>query len=246
MQKWFDSPPGSMFLDWEQTCFDACVADLFGYHALQLGQPGVQGLRTNRMPHQWLAVEVLTQCDNRGVNLLTDFSALPFPESSLDLVLLPHTLELHPHPHETLREVERVLLPEGRVVVCGINPISLWGLHEFRTRWYRRAGLSQAYLPPANNYIHPWRLRDWLRLLGFEIEVFQMGCWRPAVRTERWLSRFAWMDRLGSRWWPILGASYFVVAVKRLRGMRLLDPGWKPVGGKVATSVPVARRSGKH
>ena len=38
---------------------DEAVADIFGYHALQLGVPALDGLRANRMPHQWLATETL-------------------------------------------------------------------------------------------------------------------------------------------------------------------------------------------
>ena len=50
-------PAGRYLLDWEQTALDRVVTDLFGFHALQLGLPSLQGLRTNRMPHRWLAVE---------------------------------------------------------------------------------------------------------------------------------------------------------------------------------------------
>lgn len=246
MQNWFDTPPGSIMLDWEQQSFDATVADLFGYHALQLGNPAVRGLRANRMPHRWLALETALGHSEPQPDLVSDFSALPFSAASLDLVLLPHTLEQHPRPHDTLREVERVLVPEGRVVVSGINPLSLWGLMGYRSRFYQRMGFGRPYLPAANEFIHPWRLRDWLRLLGFEVLSCHFGCGHPAMRSERWLQRFEWMDRVGRRWWPILGAGYFVVAVKRVRGMRLLEPGWKPVNGKAAASVPLARRSGDH
>lgn len=246
MQNWFDTPPGSILLSWEQQSFDSTVADLFGYHALQLGQSRVHGLRTNRMPHRWLALESASNQSNAQHDLMTDFSALPFSAASLDLVLLPHTLEQHPRPHDTLREVERVLVPEGRVVISGINPVSLWCLSEYRSRLYQRLGFGRPYLPAANEFIHPWRLRDWLRLLGFEVQACHFGCWHPAMRSERWLQRFEWLDKLGQRWWPILGGAYFVVAVKRVRGMRLLEPGWKPVNGKAAASVPVARRSGDH
>ena len=41
-------------------------------------------------------------------------------------------------------------------------------------------------------------------------------------RSQRWLDRFAWMDPVGDRWWPVLGGVYFIVAVKRVRGMRLV------------------------
>ena len=72
-------------------------------------------------------------------------------------------------------------------------------------------------------------------------------CWlrahRPAVRTDKWLQRTAWMDRAGARWWPIFGAVYFVVAAKRVRGVRLLGPAWKPRrAAATASPVPVPNR----
>jgi SAM-dependent methyltransferase len=134
--------------------------------------------------------------------LRADYAALPFPERSLDMVVLPHTLELNVDPHATLREVDRVLVPEGRVVICGLNPASLWGLRQRRAHLTRRLGIREPYLPDTGEFIGYWRMRDWLRLLGFEVESSRFGCYRPAVRSARWLARFEWMDRLGERWWP--------------------------------------------
>jgi hypothetical protein len=81
-------------------------------------------------------------------------------------------------------------------------------------------------------------LRDWLRLLSFEIAGGRFGCYRPAVESPAWLSRFARMDKAGDRWWPILGAVYFLVAVKRVRGMRLLGPVWKRAKTRAVAAVP--------
>ena len=172
----------------------------------------------------------------------TDFTALPFAPASLDLVTLPHTLELSLDPHATLREVERVLVPEGRVVLSCINPVSLWGLAQRRARLYQRLGGGRLYLPEAGEFIGYWRLRDWLRLLGFEVESVRFGCYRPAVRGQRALDRMAWMERLGDRWWPILGAAYFIVAIKRVHGMRLLSPSWKSVPVRSGSQVPLPNR----
>ncbi len=119
---------------------------------------------------------------------------MPFAANSLDLVVLPHTLELHADPHATLREVERVLVPEGRVVICGINPVSLWGLRQRRAHLYRRLGWGSLYLPQEGEFIGYWRMRDWLRLLSFEVESGPFGCYRPAVCDADWLERFQWMD----------------------------------------------------
>jgi hypothetical protein len=78
------------------------------------------------------------------------------------------------------------------------------------------------------------------------VEKGEFGCYRPALRSEKWLQRYEWMDRVGARWWPIFGATYFLVAVKRVRGMRLLEPGWKPKQVLVGKSVSVASSTQGH
>ncbi len=245
MHDWLQTPAGRYLLDWERAQLDACVADIFGYHALQLGVPELDGLCANRMPHRWVATQAMDAPQDLPVAaaVLCDFSALPFPAASLDLVLLPHTLEFSIDPHATLREVERVLVPEGRVVICGFNPTSLWGLAQRRGHLYRRLCFGRLFLPDGGEFLGYWRLRDWLRLLGFEVETGEFGCYRPGVTSERWLRRFEWMDRAGARWWPILGAAYFLVAVKRVRGVRLMEPAWKTAPASVRKSVSVANRS---
>jgi hypothetical protein len=58
-------------------------------------------------------------------------------------VVLPHALELARDPHHALREVERVLVPEGRVVISGFNPASLWGLRQRAGRMRRSMGFGR-------------------------------------------------------------------------------------------------------
>jgi SAM-dependent methyltransferase len=242
LRQWFETPPGRYLLEWERARFDEAVADIFGYHALQLGLPELDTLQANRMPHKWQATAAPPPEDGRAA-FATDFSALPFAESSLDLVTLPHTLEMHIDPHATLREVGRVLVPEGRVVISCLNPASLWGLRQRRARLYRRLGFGRLFLPDAGDFIGYWRLRDWLRLLGFEVESSQFGCYRPALYSEPWLNRYQWMDRAGERWWPIFGAAYSLVAVKRVRGMRLMGPAWKNANPLATAPVPLANKA---
>ncbi|MCE2880126.1 MAG: class I SAM-dependent methyltransferase [Comamonadaceae bacterium] len=257
LAQWFATDPGRYLLRWEQEQFDEALADVFGYHALQLGMPQLQAFRCNRMQHQWLATggdlaggEPTHQTIDpaNGVvphaSVMLHSACLPFSANSLDLVVLPHTLELSDDPHLALREVERVLVPEGRVVISGLNPASLWGLRQRRSRWLPGMGRGQRFLPGQGQAIGHWRLRDWLRLLGFEVESARFGGYRPALTTDRWLQRFAWMDRLGARWWPIFGAVYFVVAVKRVRGMRLIEPGWRTSARRSAAPATAAQQKG--
>ena len=228
MASWLDTPPGRYLLDCEQAWLDQAVADVFGFHALQLGLGQIDALRSNRMPQRWLAASGWAvgnpgAASEPAAALVCDFDALPFANQSLDLVLLPHALELARDPHDTLREVERVLRPEGRVVITGFNPGSLWGLRQRAGHLRQKLGLGgQLYLPAEGEFIGYRRVRDWLRLLGFEVEQGRFGCWRPPLRSQAWLDRMAWMDRVGEQAWPVLGAVYMVCAVKRVRGMRLV------------------------
>jgi SAM-dependent methyltransferase len=231
LHDWLQTPAGQYLLNWEQSQFDHAVADVFGFHALQLGLPQLNALQANRMPHRWLGSDALPLTDVSAVVdrdvLLTNYEALPFPDNSLDLLVLPHTLEMSFDPHATLREVERVLVPEGRVVVCGFNPTSLWGMSH---RWGKG-------LPEMGDFIGHWRLRDWLRLLSFDVQSTRLGCYRPPMKSERWLQRYDWMDMAGQKWWPIFGAAYCVVAIKRVRGTRLLSPVWKRAKARNASAV---------
>jgi SAM-dependent methyltransferase len=260
LAQWLQSPPGRYLLAWEQAQLDRAVTDAFGYHALQLGLPELEGLRANRMPHRWVASDSLREpailslppVDGALSTLLPmppfnalhcDFDALPFPSQSLDLVVLPHTLELTRDPHDTLREVERVLVPEGRVVIVGFNPTSLWGLRQRAGHLRQRMGLGgPLYLPGEGEFMAYRRVRDWLRLLGFEVERGRFGCWRLPLRSERGLSRMAWLESAGARGWPVLGAVYMVEAVKRVRGMRLVGLARRSKLARQAAPAAAARR----
>jgi len=227
---------------------DLAVVDVFGYHALQLGLLEIDALRDNRMPHRWRMADAAGSAGTAGcarAQLCGEFDALPIQSASIDLVVLPHTLELSRDPHATLREVERVLVPEGRVVITGLNPASLWGLRQRAGHARRGLGFGRQqplYLPASGEFIGYRRLRDWLRLLNFEVHAGQFGCWRPPLKSAQWLQRWDWMEPLGDRWWPVLGAVYQVEAVKRVRGMRLVGK-FQPQRRKAVVAAPaVARR----
>lgn len=248
MSDWLKTPAGRYLLAWEQQHLDLAVADIFGFHALQIGLPELDALRANRMPHRWVLNNTWPPSVDApaAAALYGNFDALPFDGQSLDLVVLPHSLELARDAHHALREVERVLRPEGRVVILGFNPASLWGLRQRMGHLRRGVGLGRSrhlFLPSTGDFIGYRRLRDWLRLLSFEVETGRFGCYAPPAGSQKWLSRFEWAERAGDRWWPVFGAVYALTAVKRVRGMRLVglvrDARAKP---KKAPAVVAQRR----
>ncbi len=191
---WLETPQGRYVLDWEQAKHDQLVADIFGFNAVQIGLPQLDFLRANRMPFRFSC------CDQGGCRGAgrSAASAVRRPTASISSCCRT-SLEFDANPHQILREVERVLVPEGSVVITGFNPFSLWGVR----RWLARRNGPP---PWQGRYISVPRLKDWFALLGFETRAAPSAATRRPSRQEKWLRRWSFMDAAGDRWWPIAGA----------------------------------------
>jgi SAM-dependent methyltransferase len=223
LNEWFASEQANYVLKHEQDYFDHTVSDIFGFNAMQMGLPEHDFLRNSRMPLRFTAGNQ----PSNTVRVCCD--ELPFDSGSLDLVVLPHVLEFAASPHQIIREVERVLRPEGNLIISGFNPFSLWGLR-------RAMGRKQGY-PWRGRFIRLPRLKDWLALLGFEVAGGRFAAYAPPLNQAKWLERFAFMEKAGDRWWAVSGGVYFLHAIKRVHGMRLIEPKWK--NGLVSKLLPV-------
>jgi len=231
---WYGTEQGRYVLHWEQTQIDVAVTDVFGFHALQLGLPAFDFLRESRIPLR-LVTALTAQTPSQPPHLLCETQALPLTSQSMDLVLLPHVLEFSTQPHAILREAERVLRPEGQIVITGFNPLSLWGLR-------RALPSAQSQMPFQGQFIGLHRLKDWLTLLGLELNGGRFGCYAPPFANATWLRRAAFMEKAGDRWWPIAGAVYAVRAIKRVVGARMVTPAWRQRRAAAPGLVQVARR----
>ncbi|PRC91085.1 class I SAM-dependent methyltransferase [Solimicrobium silvestre] len=237
LDAWLKQPSGIYVRAWEQTVLDKLTADIFGFNAVQIGLPQIDCLAASRMPNKWLANDTLLPNSPNKIALLHDFEDLPFDTQSLDLIVLPHVLEFAAEPHQILREVERVLIPEGRLIICGFNGASLWGARQTVGRFSGRY-----FLPKSAEFISLLRLKDWLKLLNMEVDRGHFGCYAPPLDNQKWLQRFHFMEPAGERWWPYLGAAYIVQAIKRVKGMHLIGPAWKNKRLLVPNAVPVTNR----
>ncbi|MGE5470853.1 MAG: class I SAM-dependent methyltransferase [Bacteroidota bacterium] len=226
--RWLESAQGHYVLDWEQAMFDQAVADVFGFNALQIGLPQFDFLRTNRIPLRQKAGPT------GPVDVRCDFTALPFAGQSIDLVVLPHVLEFSSDPHQILREIERVLIPEGQVIITGFNPLSLWGVRNYLDR--------RGAFPWNGNYLTATRLKDWLKLLDFEVDRGSFGCYAPPFDHAQWLRRWHFMESAGRRWWGFSGGVYQLRAIKRIHGMRLITPNWQKKMLRAKGLRPIAQK----
>jgi SAM-dependent methyltransferase len=210
---WFATPLGRYLLAREQAYFDQTVADIFGFHALQIGLPDAPFLAQSRIPSRW------TLDYDPPADIIADPHGLPFGENAVDLIVMPHALEFTDDPHLMLREAYRVIRPEGQIVIAGFNPFSLYGAKRY---------FGRAQTPPWNgSFIGLYRVKDWLTLLGFDVVGGRLDAYAPPFANEKWLHRFGFFEPTGDRWWPIAGGVYYLRATKRVIGMRVITPAWQ-------------------
>ena len=161
---------------------------------------------------------------------------LPVASDSVDVLILPHTLDFSGRQHEILREVHRVLRSDGHLIVLGFKPGGLWGLRRL---------IPGAGLPPhTSNLIGDRRLSDWLKLLDLNIHGLTRYFFKWPITGTVVSASGAWEQR-GRRWWPELAACYVLAAQKRLYTLTPLKQPWrsrpKVVGGLVEPTTRVSR-----
>ena len=231
LQDWFETPLGQYLLEKEQAYLNDVTPDIFGFHAVQLGLSGTDLLRESRIAHR-VRVAALGTPD-----LYAKCDELPFATQSIDLVLLPHVLEFAAQPHGILREVDRIMMPEGRLVIMGFNPWSLWGLRS-------AVGPSRSAVPWNGRFVSLLRVKDWLALLGFDVSAGRLTAYAPPFDNEVLRRRLRFMEPAGDRWWAVGGAVYMLQAIKRVRGMRLITPAWQEKSAREKALVAAAKRQG--
>lgn len=236
---WLETPLGQRCLRAERRLVRQALEHAFGEQFLQIGLWGAADSFS-----RYARTQRATLLDWRslaGVRMLSDTHALAVATASVDAVLLPHTLELAPSPHALLREVDRIVRADGRIVVLSFNPNGLWGIRQV---------LSERGYPPGHRRpMLESRLRDWLKLLSFEVTHRQRYCHTlplERVRRVEAVPRGDW----AARWIPILAGGYLLSARKRVHPMTLVRPRWRRrrlnvAGGlvKPTTSATGVRRS---
>jgi SAM-dependent methyltransferase len=239
LREWYENRPGHWLQDEEQQVLDTVLPDLFGYHLLQVGLSNRSDcMRASRIPHhlimdvdlsqtEWPVPE-LVDTSQRPTRVQGTAEALPFASDSLDVLLLPHTLEFTSTPHEVLREADRVLIPEGHVVILGFNPWGLWMFWRMVLSWRGRP-------PWCGRFLRAARLRDWLQLLGFDIVDNHSYFFRPPLRQDAIMTKLRFLEAVGRRIWPIFGGAYVLVAKKRVATLTPVRPRWRPRRSRLAS-----------
>src|SRR5690554_1842163 len=160
LQAWFASPLGRILAQTEKRLLEQHLDRFAGWNLLQVGAFGSDGgiLKANTS-RQWL----LSSEAAPDAHCVAEPERLPFQADTMDLVVLVHSLEFSDNPHRVLREAERVLAPNGHILILTFNAVSLWGLAHVMP-WIKRRGA-----PWNGEYFSARRVRDWLTLLDLKV-----------------------------------------------------------------------------
>ncbi len=169
--------------------------------------------------------------------VIGDWEGLPLGRNSVDLIVLQHTLDFSIDPRQVLREAVEVLSSEGWIVICGFNPLGLWGMS-------RVIFQSSGKMPWSARFLRPTRVQDWLALLGAQIMGGSFFFYRPPVTSLRLLQKLNALEHVGRRWWPTLSGAYVIVGQKRQMATRSIRQNFRATGTQATRAFhPMKTRS---
>jgi len=218
LRQFYSGAVGQRMLPEIERYLSRCLPDLFGFHALQIGviAPGADFFEPSRIRHRALMDRDAANADFCGLS-----GSLPIRSESVDFVFLAHSLDYAVDPYQVLREVERVLVKDGHVLILGFNPLSFYGLWKLFRGWKGR-------MPWCGRFYLATRVGDWLSLLGFEpLDRSYIG-FRPPVRRASVSDRLVFLDRLGPRYLRYFGGAYLLLAKKYVAPITPIRPRWRP------------------
>jgi len=177
----------------EQNALGHFLEKMFGYYLLQMGGPQqIDYLAGSPIKNKIYYAPTL-DCNKDFVCISGDYASLPFMPNSVDVIIIPHTLENTTQPQQILQEAYHALIPEGYLVIVGFNPISLHGL-------------VQLFKSTDHKLINISKLNNWLLQMGFVINETKL------------LKHALLNEGIGHILWPGRDI-YIVVAQKKTVGL---------------------------
>ncbi|MGB4246509.1 MAG: methyltransferase domain-containing protein [Pseudohongiellaceae bacterium] len=232
MAEWLQTPLGQALLASEKQILEPLLARVFGYHILQLGCSNQSMLDESPVGHKILFVP--SQAAGSDAPIASN-EALPLMSESVDAVLVHHALDFTPDSYRLLREAARVVMPGGKLLIVGFNPLSTWGFRKL-FRWRND-------LPWNARFISSLRVSDWLKLLDFKIDKVEHGAYMLPFNHQKMVNSGGRLESLGRRFAPPAGAVYVIVACKQVMPVTLVMPRWPRIPRPVIVR-PVGETAG--
>jgi SAM-dependent methyltransferase len=234
-EDWLRSRMGRQLLALERALVAETLDEVFGAQLLQIGRWGaadafLAAARTQRT--------ALLDTGGGEVSFRSEPEHLAVATHCVDAVLLPHTLERSGDPHQILREVDRILISDGRLIILGFSPVGPLGLWRLASRGRYPAGVP--------HIVRLKRMREWLAVLGFDVLEERRYFYAVSPGGDGWPRYSAKLEQRGRRYWRRLSCAYMLHAQKRVLRVipigKVLRRRQAPVVGLVEPSTRSAAR----
>lgn len=231
---------GRQLLDAEASRFSTLLDRHFGKHAILLGVPHQYDLlKATKIPCHSLVTSFMGHKSEPGI-VEGDFHELPILTGSVDLVMLPHTMEFVDNPRQLLAEACRIIKPEGLIVISGFNPYSIWGLRKLISK-------HKKSIPWGLNFIHAHKIKSWLHLSDFAMEKNETILFSPPVNKPGVYQGLNFLEKIGSKCFPFWGGVYILVARAKVIPLTPIRLKWKQQlsGIRISSTISghIARQS---
>lgn len=214
---WYESELGQRLLTELESELEPVLSTSFGYYALQIGATSLAPRFQDhcRVRHYFTLSEIVGKA-----GIQANPRSLPVAADSVDLVVLIHGLSSADDPHAILREANRVLIPNGKLVIVDFNPLSAWGIR----RSFQVMGRNA---PWQGHYYSASRLRDWMRLLGLDQRQCRSFGYMLPIRKTAIARHFGWMEGILRRWVGFSGALNLLVYQKNITPLTPARHRWR-------------------
>jgi len=236
LKHWYRHPGGRLLHEQESRLLEPAIANLFGYFFVQLGCTSqMDWIKFSRVSEKLILddridpalVKSLSTDKNETHSvhwIKADLDYLPIAKESVDVMLLPHTLETVQDPYYILRQVDSMLMPEGHLVLTGFNPYACGIL---KNRFSKQGKAFR-----EANLVRSQRVIEWLEVLGYDIEKVKYSTISCFAGTTSDSGKLGWrllerLERALSRMGLQFGNVYCIVARKRVDAPRMVGLSWR-------------------
>ncbi len=234
LSDWYQVKHRQVLLAQIQTLFHHWLDGCFGYYAAEISllDQSKDWFHAKNIPMRFRFGAIRSL-------VVTDFENLPIDSESLDFIAVCHVLEFIENPHSLLREIDRVLIPEGKLLIISFNP---YGWQVVGKLFHRRARA-----PWCGHFYSAYRIQDWLSVLGFDMEAVHHAL--VPIGTGAHLFKLSWkfIDYL-----PLLYSVSALFASKRVSSLKPVGKAWRPtflkkhVAQPTTLDIPNVRQEAVH
>lgn len=232
--QWLSQFLGQQVLAAEKQYLPNVISNCYGKHALLIGVPQQNNLLQASVILDQVLLSPLPTKNIRHIE--GEFYELPIASASIDLVLVPHTLEFIDNPRQLLAEACRIVKPEGHIIIFGFNPYSFWGMKKKYNKHHKT--------PWGNEFIPASKVKKWLGLSDFELIKQDAFLFRPPLQHhDKLFHKLKFIEWIGNKLWTPFGGIYMLMAQAKVTPLTPIKLHWKQQLSGLRISIPGPTRT---